>query len=801
MSARGDDGTSGEIADERVFFAPDSDSSRADRPQIAAPEKHSRYSKARYAGFRPFRGIFRYFSIRAIGHALRHEGAIGTPFLFAPVFLGSGALFYFALEREPAPASIPAGLALLVLVLSVARRGPIFFRRLVLGLTIVVAGMAIAQLQAKSAGTKMLGASVTTRVTGRIVNIEERANGRTRYTIDVLKTERPHLRFSPDRVRATASGVSPELVVGGGIHGVVRLSPPSGPVRPGGYDFAFHAYFDGYGANGFFVGAPEAAEIETRPSAFGRALLAVETLRQGIGRTISETVDGRSGAVSVTLITGNKSVIPDEVNEALRVSGLAHILSISGLHMALVAATVMSVLRFGFALAPNWSSRRPVKKYAAALALAATGFYLFLAGAGVATQRSFAMLAIMLLALTFDRSAVTMRNLALAAILIIVTAPNEVLGPGFQMSFAATAALIAVYAAWQDVRRARSQKAGSRKERGLLFRAAGLLTKFALGLAVTSLVAGLATGIFASYHFGRIAPYGLVANLAAMPLVSLLVMPLAIISVIAMPFGLHGLPLAAMAWSVERVIRIAEWVASLSPPVATGQMPAAALVLFSVGLVISCLFSTRIRLAALPVFVLAAGLWSLQRPPALVITEDARQLAIVETNAGATVLHVNRSRPNAFVLEQWTAAYASSATVKPDLSELVDCRRNICTATIEPGQNDLRVGYLSLNRSENGNPVDIRAWIDEQARACKFFDLVVFASAPAWPYCPSGATVISARQLAMSGSAEITTKTGADGTVNLKIKHALPGIERPWLDHRRYSRAARNLPEWRPKRQ
>ena len=723
--------------------------------------------------------------------ALRREEGLGTPFLFLPVALISGVLIYFALPAEPKPWNIPLGLVVLAAILFGLRHRPGVWRGVVVAGTAVTAGMALGQLHTFNAQTPMLGSDVTTRLSGRILSIEERANGRTRYTIEVLKTERPELRYAPEVVRATAAGSAGAFVIGSGIHGVVRLTSPSGPAHPGGYNFAFHNYFDGIGANGFFLGHPEPVSISDETGLLRWAALSLERLRQAIGREIGNAAPGRSGAVSTALVTGNKSGIPEEVTEALRVSGLAHILSISGLHMALVAATIMASLRLAFAFAPHWSSRRPVKKYAAAGALVATAFYLFLAGASVATQRSFIMLAIMLLALTFDRAAVTMRNLALAAIAVAAIAPHEVTGPGFQMSFAATAALIAVYAGWRDWRHRRERKKHETADFGPLVGTMKTILRYGIGIAVTSFVAGLATGIFASYHFGRIAPCGLLANLLAMPVVTLLVMPLAVVAVVAMPFGLHVYPFKAMAWAVGQVIGIAEWVAGLSPTVPVGQMPVAALVCFSSALVALCLPSTWLRWSAIPFFATAVLLWRADTPPLAVISEDARQFAVLDPANEGMLLHVNRTRPNAFVLEQWIDAYRGGDIVKPDASDRMSCDGKLCVARITTAYGDKRIAYVAAAGKEllPSGRLSLR-------NLCAVHDIVIFAKAPSPRACGNGTPLVTAQELALRGAAEIRLD---DEGETLVTRYALSGPIRPWLDHRRFSRAARNLGEWRPR--
>lgn len=168
-----------------------------------------------------------------------------------------------------------------------------------------------------------------------------------------------------------------------------------------------------------------------------------------VSERIQEVIAGEDGNVAAALIAGARGGISEETNKDLRKAGLAHILSISGLHMALAAGVVMLALRSLFALFPGFSMRHPVKKYAAFLSLLSCTFYLAMSGADVAAQRSYVMIAVMLCALFVDRATISMRNLAIAAIAMIALSPHEILGPSFQISFSATAALIAAYAWWE----------------------------------------------------------------------------------------------------------------------------------------------------------------------------------------------------------------------------------------------------------------------------------------------------------------------------------------------------------------
>ncbi|MCC0029053.1 MAG: ComEC/Rec2 family competence protein [Brucellaceae bacterium] len=362
-----------------------------------------------------------------------------------------------------------------------------------------------------------------------------------------------------------------EFRAGDHVEGRVRLLPHGGPALPGGYDFAYHGYYDGIGANGFVLGSLRRTAVQPPRDAMARARDTIHNLRQTVAARIVQVAGtGDPGTIAAALVSGMTDPISEEGANVLRRTGLAHILSISGLHMALVAGIFLAGLRALAALFPGFSSRHPVKKYAAAGALAGAFAYLHLAGGSVATQRSFVMLAVMLLALLFDRSALTMRNLAVAAMVVLVISPHEIAGPSFQMSFAATAALIAVYGALAHWREARTRRAW---RGGLLRRGMRLLVIGIGALALTALIGGSATALYAAYHFHAVAPLGLVTNVLAMPLVSFVVMPAGVAGTLAMPFGLDAPFFAAMGWGTARVLDIARWVDTLSGPGITGIVP------------------------------------------------------------------------------------------------------------------------------------------------------------------------------------------------------------------------------------
>ena len=168
-------------------------------------------------------------------------------------------------------------------------------------------------------------------------------------------------------------------------------------------------------------------------------------MREAIDQRIRAVLPGDKGAIASALITGKRDAISTPVNDAMYISGIGHVLSISGYHMAVVAGMIFFALRALFALMPAFANRYPIKKWAALAALGAAAFYLLLSGAEVATQRSFIMIAIVLIGVMVDRPTLTLRTLTVAAFGVLLLAPEAVVHPSFQMSFAATLALVAGY--------------------------------------------------------------------------------------------------------------------------------------------------------------------------------------------------------------------------------------------------------------------------------------------------------------------------------------------------------------------
>lgn len=753
----------------------------------------------------------------------------GILFLLIAPALAVGVLLYLALPVEPQLWALMVLTLVLAAACYAARSRP----RLNVGLAfllLVVIGATAARLETWRASTRMIGSDITTRLSGRVIDLDHLANGRIRMTVDVISTERPTLRYAPQRVRVSASAVPAGIRAGSTIKGLVKLFPPSGPLRPGSYDFSFESYFDGIGANGFFFRAPELMS-EAGPSESGaRFTVAVDNFRNRIAGHIRDRIGGAEGEIAAALVVGVRAGIPEAVNEDLRRTGLAHILSISGLHMALVAASIMGVLRLGFAAFPDFASRHAVKKVAAAIALVVVAAYLFVSGAEVAARRSFIMLAVMLVAVMFDRAALTMRNLAIAAIATIVVSPHEVVGPSFQMSFAATAALIGGYAAWTQWSQKRPQDHQRSMTRWLLGKTVTLLA----GIAATALIAGLATTIYGAWHFQRVSPLSLVANLAVTPIISV-VMWSGVLASIAMPFGLDGPFLALMGKGLAAMLAVADWLSARSPLDAVGIIPVASVLLLTLALLTATLATTRLRIVALP--LAACGLWLLvgRTVPGVLVAEDGRLVGVMQADGA---LAINRERPNGFTVEDWQRALVVSRLVKPEqhsdggeptvghraTDDDEQGREATSDTSSKPGggpglkrasdlaasgvpdqRNSSDTGFICMDgvcvaQHRGGGLVVHTEKAEDIVDYCGSAELIVTADATAGNPCyPGEAMVITARDLARKGAASVELQSGADQQAVAMVTHAIDQPYRAWHESRAFSRAARGKAPYVPK--
>jgi competence protein ComEC len=463
-----------------------------------------------------------------------------------------------------------------------------------------------------------------------------------------------------------------------------RLQPPLTPVRPGSYDFARDMYFHGIGASGFVMGA-----IKTVSSPHGGGLALryaalMQELRDAIDARIRLVLSGDSRAIATALLTGRRDAITTPVNEAMFISGLGHVLSISGYHMAVVAGVVFFAVRALLALVPALTATFPIKKWSAAAALVAAAFYLLLSGAEVATQRSFFMTAVVLIAIMVDRRAITFRTLAVAAMIVLAIAPESLIHPSFQMSFAATLGLVALVQVGMP-------KMLATPDHSPTARAALWGGREIAMLALASLMAGLATTPYVAFHFHRVTPYGMVANLLAMPVISALVMPAGLLGLAAMPFGFDSVFWRLMDFGIEWMVAVAQWVAALPGAVGhTAAFGTGPLLAATAGIILLGLLRTPLRWSGAAVVGLAI-VWSLAvTPPDILISAEGRNVAV---RGGDGRLRLISTSKDSFTVKEWLAADGDGrGSADPTLAEGVSCDDEGCVVKVSGG------GLVALTR-------------------------------------------------------------------------------------------------------
>lgn len=551
------------------------------------------------------------------------EPEIDRWFLWFPVFFAAGILFYFSLSSEPNDVLTVAGVVAAVGVFLVMRHTPLGFA---LGLTLLALslGFANAKLRTELARAPVLSAELrNVDVWGYVERFEVRAEKRDRLTLRVIGVEDLPAALRPYRVRFTSAAKNTDVRTGEAVIVRATLRAPPDPVEPGGFDFARQAWFKKLGGTGYATGRVRPLAGAAPPPWDLQVWAAIDALRDHVKERIRAVLPGRSGTIAVALVTGDRGGIPQPVTQAMRDSGLAHIFAISGLHMAIMAGSVFFIARALLAGLPGLALRFAIKKWAAMIALIAATFYLALSGATVPTVRAYIMLSIVLIAVMADRPAISMRNVALAALAILVVAPQSLFEPSFQMSFAAVVGLVAFYE-WY-AHRSRAKVVDTKDKMRPLFWAGA----FMAGAAVTTLVAGTAVAPFAVYHFHRLSHFGVVANVISAPLVGLLIMPMALLALIAMPFGLEAWPLQAMGYGIEAMVAVAQSVSSWPGAVSIlPSLPGAALVLIAFGGLWLCLWRTRLRVLGLVLVGLGVTLALAKHRPDILIDRDGGTAAI-----------------------------------------------------------------------------------------------------------------------------------------------------------------------------
>jgi competence protein ComEC len=560
--------------------------------------------------------------------------------------MGAGVMLYFALLREPPTWLGFAGVAVGVAACAAGWRS---LEGRVLGIAVLAAAAGF--LSAQAATWRVLPIEAVPRkavvVTARVKAAEALPEGGHRVTLGGV-------RLTPDtaplarsfRLRLDPDDPAP-LAAGDQVRVRALLRAPMPPAYPGAWDVQRDAFFAGQGGSARALGDVVVLEL-AREGGIARW---GQGVRERVGDRIRAALPGAVGAIAATLMTGEQAAIPAADRAAFRDSGLAHLLAVAGLHIGIVMGLAFGLVRRALALSERAALHWPCKAIAAGAALAAGGGYVLLTGAHMPTVRSFTMACLVTLGLVVGRRALSMRGLALAAAVILLAAPNALLGVSFQMSFSAVAALIAGYEAMRP-----------------------WLARHLAALALTSLLAGGASAAFAAYHFGHMQLYFVVANMAAVPITAALAMPAGLAALALMPFGLERVALVPMGWGVQAILWIGRTVSAWpAATLAVPHSPGWGLAAFALGLAWLCLWRTRVRLAGIAAMLVGLLSPLAAAPPDIVVSSDARLIGV----RGPEALLVQPGRGGSgFVLDAWRA-YLDVGAVLP-LEEGAACDADGC---------------------------------------------------------------------------------------------------------------------------
>lgn len=624
------------------------------------------------------------------------EAQRGTLLLWCPVCLSLGIGLYFTIGFEPM-----AGLIQVLLLVNAALFIAAMLERgkthayLITGIGIVLLGFLLAILRSHSVAEPVLGWRYYGEIEGTIVAIDRSNSNRPRITLRDPDLGKISKIRTPKYVRISLHsdiGLN-HIQPNARVKVMGSIAPPSGPVEPGGFDFQQYAWFKGLGAVGYtrnpliLVQKPVSDSYESK----------LFKIRMHIADYIRQQIQGQTGAFAAAILTGDRSAIDPELIKDLRASNLAHLLAISGLHMGLLVGFVFGLVRYGLALAPYIALHWQTKKIGAVMAVLAGYMYLQLSGSAVATERAFIMVSVMLIGVLLDRPAITLRAVALAASVLLVLRPESLTQAGFQMSFAATTALVASFEYlkyqpyWHMLQRGRAR----------------LIQPF-VTLFISSLIAGCATAPFAAYHFNQFAQFGLIANLSSVPMMGLIVMPAAVLAGLLAPFGLDAALFWIMGKGIDWILWVAQTVAGFTgATTAIAKGPNYVLPMIGMGGLFFILVRGKFRICGVVLCCAAFGFWANSDRPDVLVSDTGRLLGVLQNDH---LRALNRKRGSGFAARVWLENDGDKSG-----QDMAAIRREDYSDVMSLDIGTEKIGYIWPKK----------AHIDELEAACAKVDILI----------------------------------------------------------------------------
>jgi competence protein ComEC len=660
--------------------------------------------------------------------------------LWFPVFLIIGILIYFQLPDEPKLIYGLTTLFIFSITSYFTRKYRALFWISIVTITIIC-GFLAANLRTISIDAPVLKKAIGVRkINAKIKEIQVMPHGK-RYILDDLIIEGLPIDQTPKKIRITVNTYDNGANPGDSISTLASLSPPPEPAIPNGYDFARYAFFSQIGAVGYSI-----SEITITKTSTFKTYNAIAKIRRAVVNRILQNTDKADGNIAAALLVGEQGGIDKQTIEYWRISGIAHILSISGLHLSLAAAIFFFSARAILATIPRIALQYNIKKWAAFIAILSSYAYLLLSGSPVPAERSFIMTSLILIAIIIDRTGAPMRSIAFAATVILSFLPESALDPSFQMSFSSVIALISCYSLATSFFK-NSPHYGIIKRFFLYF----------FGIASSSLIAGIATAPFSIYHFNNFSSYGILTNLIAIPITSFLIMPGGVATLLLMPLGLEKLGLTPMCWGIDLISSAAKYIANLPQPIGSlPQFPQISLCLLVLGGLWFCLWKTKLRiLGAIPIIIGVIFATFTTTPD--IIIDGSGKLFAVKTDDYKLIYSSDKAEK--YARETWQKKYAQN---------------DILTINQKDSSNIL-CDTLGCIYKKDGNTTVFAKHPISLARDCEIADIMInLTHAPT--HCRTAIATVNLYDLKKEGTHTIFLK-GSDiriATVSEEIGH------RPW---------------------
>ena len=586
----------------------------------------------------------------------------GNLIIFSPIFIAFGALIFFNLEFDPSYGSVFLPLFFMGIISAILykRNSRTYFIISYFSFLIIL-GFSAADYRTESLKSPKITQDLSAvRIYGTVsqINLSQESK---KIILSDLDIENLPLDKTPKFIRINTKSSLSAVKIGDRITTKAVIMPPPLPSYPDGFNFSEYAYFKQIGGIGYSVSGVKLVDIEDEN--FFHSLF--EKARHSISSRLKEVMGEPEGDVAAALLVGFSAQINKDVYEHIRISGIAHIMAISGMHVVIVVGLVFLVIRLLLSKIPQLTLRYDLKKISAISALIISFIYLQLAGSPVSAERAFIMSAIVLLAIIFDRNANPLRSISIAAILILISTPEAIKSASLQMSFAACLALISSYNHLQFKFNIKGTKSKPRK----------VFLYFA-SIVLSTLIAGTATAPFVIYHFNQYSTYSILTNLVAIPLADFIVMPLGVLSLVLMPLKLDFIPLKLMGYSISFMLNYSKFISQLPySSLYISKFTETGITLIAFGGVIITLMQTNLKYTGIPFILIGLFMQNNLHKPDILIDSQGKLFAVKGLDGH---LYTSSKVKSRFVRSSWEEAYDEKNIMTFKDVALPECDDSFC---------------------------------------------------------------------------------------------------------------------------